>query len=146
MGVGQAQRLRGVVSRNGRAARLLDAPHLPIAGYLAFIGAASLISGPTREMRASLPEWLNLAWSIALVVGAVLIVWGVASDRTRAESSGHMFHLFGVLMFAAVHVLSSGSSIVAILALAAVSLLRMRVLARSREARREAGAILRGER
>lgn len=127
--------------------RLFDAVHLPIAAWLAFVGASTLVAGPNREMTALLPEWLNLAWSAGLIVGGALIGWGVAFDATRAESTGHAFHLFGLGLFAVAFAVSLDvGAVAALLAVSAVSLLRMRVLRHSRAARREAGAILRGER
>lgn len=127
--------------------RLLDAVHLPITFYLGYVGVTTLIRGreSTPTLTALLPEWLTYAWSSALVLGALLIILGVAGDRTRAESAGHGFHLFGIGLYVAVNLaLIDGDGVVVIVVLAAVSLMRLRILARSRAARGEAARILNG--
>lgn len=128
--------------------RALDAPHLPIAGYLGYVGLATLIGG-TPTLDGVLPVWLTYAWSLAVLVGAVLVIAGVLGAWTRAESAGHGFHLFGIGLFTVVavaeHQLDAGA-VSAVLMLAAVSGLRMRLLTRAREAREEANRYLRGER
>lgn len=122
--------------------RLLDAPHLPITAYLAFIGAASV----TDPLADHLPTWLSLAWSFALLFGAGLIVFGVATQQTRPESAGHGFHLFGLGFLLAVSIAATDlNDLAAVLALAGVSVLRLRVLSRSREAKAEANRLLLGE-
>lgn len=126
--------------------RLLDAPHLPVALYLAYIGGATAVTGPTRGM-ADLPGWLTHSWSAALVVGALLVVYGVGTGRTRVESVGHAAHLFGIGFYALVNAaLLDGSNVVSVLVLAAVAAVRMRVLTRARAAQREAGRMLGGQR
>lgn len=130
--------------RAGR--RLADAVHLPVAVYLAYIGATALTLAPQDSLAGRLPDWLNLVWAIAITVGSVLVIYGTAADRTRAESSGHVFHLFGIGFYTLVHVVLGREldDVPAVLVLAAVSFIRMRVLRRSRAARREAGRILHG--
>lgn len=124
--------------------RLLDAPHLPVAIYLATIGITSLASSRSAALGA-LPWWLVAGWATSLIVGAGLVIWGVAGEHTRAESTGHMFHLIGLAFYALVHVsLIGGQDVIAVLVLATVGALRMRVLARSRAAKREAARILKG--
>lgn len=131
-----------MTTRRARATRrILAAPHLPIAAYLGLVGATS-----TTALDEAVAWWLNAAWSFVLVLGTLLIVWGVAADRTRAESVGHMFHLFALALLGAVSLAAiGGGDVLALATLAAVSGLRMRVLRRARAARREAGQILAGE-
>lgn len=102
---------------------------------------------PGGALDRAVPPWLSLAWAAILITGTTLVVWGIMAARTRAESTGHMFHLVAFGLLAAVNVaVLDGGDVVALLVLAAVSLLRMRGLARSRAAQREAGRVLRGER
>lgn len=125
--------------------RLLDAVHLPVSLFLLYYGTDALVTrdGPS-SLEQTVPDWLTLAWSVALIVGGLLVTWGVATDRTRAESAGHGFHLFGLSLFFAAEAADRGD-VVAVVILAAVALMRMRLLARSRAARREATRFLRGE-
>ena len=133
-------------TRTRRAARrLADATHLPVALYLAFIGTRTLAGDPPSAMHEALPDWLTVAWALVLIAGAVLVVVGTASDRTHAESAGHGFHVAGVVIYTAVTAAWTGSTLIVIAVLAPVSLIRLRVLARSRSARREAGRLLYGE-
>lgn len=125
--------------------RLAVAVHLPVALYLAFIGCRTLAGIPPAAMNDLLPDWLTTAWAVALIAGAALIVAGVASDRTRAEAAGHGFHLFGIVLYSTSNLASDGNTLIVIAVLAAVSLIRLRVLARSRAARREAARLLNGE-
>lgn len=123
--------------------RLLDAAHLPIAAYLAFIGAATI----TDPLTGHLPTWLSVAWSLSLLSGALLVVLGVAKASTRAESAGHGFLLFGIGFLIAVSLtVVDVDDLAAVGALAGVSILRLRTLARSREGVREARRILGGDR
>lgn len=126
--------------------RLLEAPHLPIALYLGVFGLSAL-AGDRSPALESLPVWLVGTWAVSLVVGAGLVTWGVMGQRTRAESSGHMLHLCGLAFYGAAHLsLIGGDDVVTLAVLAGVAAIRMRVLVKSREAMREAGRILGGER
>lgn len=125
-----------------RASRRLSvAVHLPVTLYLGYIGLGAA-ANPDALTRA-IPDWLTYAWALALIGGALLVITGTASDRTRAESAGHGFHLFGITVYALVHLsLIGGSDIAALIVLAAVPILRMRLLRKSRAAGAEAGRIL----
>lgn len=128
------------------ARRLADGTHIPIAAYLAFIGLRTLAGDPPGAMRVTLPDWLVVTWALVLVAGAALIAFGTATDRTRAESSGHVLHIAAVLIYSTTTAVVTGTTLIVVLTLAAVSLIRLRILARSRAARREAGRLLTGER
>lgn len=131
-----------------RGRRLLDGYHLPVAAFLLYYGIDTLATrqGPAALERA-IPDWLTWAWALALIVGAVLVFYGVAVARTRAESSGHALHLFGIALYVAANAATlDQGSVASVLVFAGVALMRMGVLARSRRARREAGHILRGDR
>lgn len=124
--------------------RSLEAVHLPVSLYLGVIGVAAL-AGP-GVINGAVTAWLAYAWSVALIVGTLLIVSGVCSEKSRAESVGHMFHLFALSLLAAVNLTEvGGSDVIALATLAGVSLLRMRQLRRSRLAQREAARLLNGE-
>lgn len=129
--------------RAGR--RLADATHVPVAAYLAFVAGRTLTGNPPSAMHEALPGWLTVAWALVLLAGTILVVVGVATDRTRAESAGHGFHIAGIVIYTAVTAAWTGSTLIVVAILAAVSLIRLRVLARSRAARREAGRLLYGE-
>lgn len=126
--------------------RLADAIHAPIALFLAWVGARSLAGDTPSGVEVTLPLWLTTAWGAALIVGAVLVLVATATDRTRAESAGHGFLLFGILLYSLANVAAFGHTLVSVLVLAAVSILRLRILSRSRAARREAGRLLTGQR
>lgn len=131
------------MTQRERRRRLLDASHLPVALYLGFVGAATILASPGHMGRA-VPDWLAHTWSLTLIAGAALIVAGIATDRTRAESVGHAFHLFGLAFLGAVTAFTvDASDVAALTVLGTVSVIRMRVLARSRAARREAGEVVR---
>lgn len=127
------------------ARRLADATHLPAAVYLAWAGTRTLTGNPPSAMHEALPDWFTITWALVLLAGAALVVVGVATDHTRAESAGHGFHIAGIVIYTAVTAAWTGSSLIVVAVLAAVSLIRLRVLARSRAARREAGRLLYGE-
>jgi hypothetical protein len=121
--------------------RLLAGTHLPIALYLGVIGLMFVIS-PSTALINPLPVWEAWAWMASLVGGTGLIVYGTASERSRVESVGHAFHLFGLGMFVALLAIQGAEQYVALGALSAVSLMRMRTLKRSRRAKREARRII----
>jgi hypothetical protein len=121
--------------------RLLAGTHLPIALYLGVIGLMFALS-PSTAMTDPLPLWEAWAWMASFVGGAGLIVYGTASERSRVESVGHAFHLFGLGLFVALLAIQGAEQGVALAALSAVSLMRMRTLKRSRRAKREARRII----
>lgn len=127
-----------------RGRRLLDAPHLPIATYLLLVGITTFPG--TGIVASTVPTWLACVWSTSLAVGAGLIFWGVAAARTRAESVGHALHLFGLTLLTASTLVegADGDDVTALAVLAAVSILRMRILTRARRAQRIAEEMLRG--
>lgn len=125
--------------------RLIDAPHLPVAFYLAYAGCYTIIQGPSPVV-STLPPFLSYAWCVALLVGAVLTFYGTLAEQNRAESAGHGFHLFGLGLYALTAFVAvgwSGSVVVVILALGGVSASRLHVLSRSRKAKRVATRIIR---
>lgn len=126
-------------------ARAIDAPHLPVAFYLAYAAIYTLTQGPSPVV-STLPVWLSYAWTAALLIGAALTFYGTITDHNRAESAGHGFHLFGLGLYALTAYLAvgfSGSVVVVILALGGVSASRLHVLSRSRKAKRVATRIRR---
>lgn len=127
----------------------LNAPHLPVAGYLIYIGAATLADPGTGLVADALPWWLTTAWAAALTLGGLLIVAGVATAATRAESAGHGLHFAGLCLYTATAIAERDvgtGTVVVLLVLASVSALRLRQLSRSREAQQEAARLLRGDR
>jgi hypothetical protein len=124
--------------------RLLQGTHLPIAFYLGFIGLMLAFS-PEANLTNPIPLWLAWPWMASFVGGAVAIFWGTASERSRLESVGHAFHLFGLALFVALLYVTGAADGIALAALSAVSLMRMRTLKRSRRAKREATRLLREE-
>lgn len=124
--------------------RAAAAVHLPIAFYLAFIGLVTLASNDGLD--STLPSWLTIIWCSALLIGAALIFWGTLAEHTRAESAGHGFHLFGIGLYAVVHLsIVGGDDVVSLVVLAAIPTMRLRILAKARAAQREAGRIHRGQ-
>lgn len=120
--------------------RLLDGVHLPIAIYLGTVGIFAAVD-PGLVDRTVAP-WLAYIWAASLIVGMVMILIGVAAEETRMESVGHAFHVFGLLLLAAIEISVIGfADIVALAALIGVPVLRMRVLRRARAAEREARRI-----
>lgn len=123
--------------------RAATAVHLPIAFYLAFIGLVTLASN--EGLDSTLPAWLTTVWCAALLIGAVLIFWGVIAEHTRAESAGLGFHLFGIALYALVHLsIVGGDDVVSLAVLAAIPIMRLRILSKARAAQREAGRVLGG--
>lgn len=124
--------------------RLLAGVHLPIAFYLGMIGVLFAFA-PNADVLAVLPTFLAWAWMASFVGGAAVIFFGTATERSRLESVGHAFHLFGLSLFVALLSVQGADQGVALLALAAVSLMRMRTLKKSRRAKQEATRLLREE-
>lgn len=124
--------------------RLLAGVHLPIAAYLGIIGLMLALT-PDNGVTDTLPAWLAWAWMGAFVGGAAVIFYGTATERSRAESVGHAFHLFSLGLFVAVLSVQGADQGVALSALAAVSLMRMRTLKKSRRAKQEATRLLHEE-
>jgi hypothetical protein len=125
--------------------RLLDGVHLPITLYMGVAGVIALVD-PGLVDRAVAP-WLAYTWAASLIVGMVLVVAGVAAERTRLESVGHCLHVLGLLLLAAVSITEiGGGDVIALAALIGVPVLRMRLLRRARAARVEAGRIIRHDR
>ena len=117
--------------------RLLYAVHLPITLYLATIGIYAAIDPGLVDQTVA--PWLAYVWAVSLIVGAMMIIIGVAAEKTRLESAGHAFHLFGLVLLGAIEITIIGDAdLVALLALIGVPVLRMRVLRRARAAEREA--------
>lgn len=117
-------------------------PWLPIAVYLGYVGIDGIFDRPAVE--PFLPAWLTVAWTIALIAGAALVIVGTLSARPRAESAGHGLHLAGIVIYAACYATSLNvGAVVAVLALGSVVGIRMHVLSGARAARQEAGHLLR---
>lgn len=138
-----------MTTRRTIAERLLNAPHLPVAAYLIWVGSMGLATPEaTRVAAGEVPDWFVYGWTGALLLGGLLIIAGAAGGRSRAESAGHGFHLAGLAGFAACATVGSefGSSTVVILfALGSVSGLRLRQLGKQREAQEVVGDLLDGE-
>lgn len=125
--------------------RLLDAPSLPIAVFLLYFGVRTVTRGRgPAALEQTLPEWLTWSWAGALIVGGVLVIAGVAGGRTRAESTGHAFHLSGLGLYVAVNIAAvDGGDAFTVTVLAAVAALRMRELKKLRRAQQEKARLLR---
>lgn len=128
--------------------RILGGPHLPIALYLVYVGQRTL-ADPAESplLDAVLAVWLTYAWAGALVLGGILIFVGAVTASTRLESTGHGFHFAGLVIYGVVAIAAGlfGSPTVAVLlTLGGVSALRLRQLAKEREAQQVAGEILNG--
>lgn len=127
--------------------RALTAPHLPIALYLIWVGGDAW-HHPVQSEVAGVPIWFVYTWATALILGGLLIITGTLTASARTESGGHAAHLVGLTIYAALATAAGlfGTGLVVVIAtLAAVSGIRLRTLARSREARELAGHIVQGE-
>ena len=123
----------------GAAAR---APWLPIAAYLAYVGIRALTDD--SPVARFLPSWLDTGWAGALIAGTVLVVVGTVTLRPRAESAGHALHLAGIALYAACYATALHvDAVAAILTLGGVAAIRLHILSRAREARTEAGHLIR---
>lgn len=128
--------------------RALTAPHLPVAAYLIYIGSTAW-SNPNPAHIDGVPDWFVYTWATALLLGGILILTGTLTASARTESGGHAAHLVGLTIYAALALAAGlfGTGLVVVIAtLAAVSGIRLRVLAKSRQARELAGHIVQGER
>jgi hypothetical protein len=129
--------------------RAIESPHLPVAGYLAYAAIYTITQGPSPVV-AMLPSWLTYAWAFALLLGAILTFFGTIGDHNRAESAGHGFHIFGLVLYGLTAYLAvgmSGTLVIVIAAFGGVSASRLYILSRSRKAQRVATRIVReGER
>lgn len=120
---------------------LAEAPYLPIAAYLALVGAAGLASGggiAPSSVRDTLPHWLVLAWTLAVTAGGALATVGALVERTRVESAGLGFLAAGAVVYGLVVTLAAwpgGATVIAVsAAVLSMCLIRMRVLALARHA------------
>lgn len=127
--------------------RTLVAPHLPVAGYLIYVGTYALTEPDTRIVVTHLPAWFANSWSLALLLGGLLILVGTLTDSPRTEAGGHACHLAGLAIYTAAVIAAGlfGTGFVFVLAtLAGVSGIRLHMLNRSLQAREVAGQIAHG--
>lgn len=129
--------------------RLLNAPHTPVAAYLVYVGGKALHDPDANRLAPhQVPDLTLYLWASLLALGGALIIAGVATGHTRAESAGHGMHLAGLAAYAsaaAVAGLSIPNVVVTVLVLAAVSTLRLRQLSKLRRGRYIAQALVNGD-
>lgn len=122
---------------------LTGRPHLPIAAYLAAVGWIGLLSGD-HGTGGILPGWLAIMWTIAIAVGGTLATLGCLAVRTRVESTGLALLAYGAAVYGAVFgalYWPSPYPILVGVAVAAMCLIRMRVLSLARRAQEVAAQI-----
>lgn len=112
---------------------------VPIALYMMLAGVDGALSDG-EQVEDLLPHLLTHVWTASLFLGGLGVVVGTATERTRVESFSHALLLWGLLVLAIVV-----DSFIAIIALALMSLLRMRVLHKSRKAQQEAARLNGGD-
>ena len=119
---------------------------VPLMLYLALTGTAYLLQVPTLAEELDVPEWTFYNFSVVLIVGAAISLVARLRSNERLESFGLAF----VLMAAGIALILSfmigePESIGDELFIAAGCILRMRVLAKAREAERLAISIVEDE-
>lgn len=123
--------------------RLLSAAHLPVALYVATAAVLALFAGNDTSVAREYPHWLTIAWSLAGIVGGVVVALGTSLERSRLESTGHAFCVAAMAVFLLAEGLV-GPHLPGVMTLTLVSLIRMRVLRRAREAHEEATRLVEG--
>lgn len=130
---------------------LAEAPYLPIVAYLGLVGIVGIVTGAgvaPHPLRALLPTWLVMAWTVGIAAGGTLATLGAfLRNGTRAESAGLGLLAYGAALYGAVvasvawpHALTVIAVSVAVLSMC---LIRLRVLSLARRAQRRAGQITR---
>lgn len=125
--------------------------YLPLMGYLGLVGVIALAQrSPLVPPGAHnyVPEWLIYLWVVAFTLGGIIAFVAGLTRRTRAESSGLIFVMLGMVGYIGVVFRLYGFSwmvVESLLGVAAVfgcCVLRFRVLRFARLSERVAGTLL----
>lgn len=105
--------------------------------YMGLAGVAAY-TFDADDVEKILPSWLVHLWAVALILGALAVVAGTITRRTRVETMGHYTLLWGLVVLT----VSLPQVWLGALLLGVIAAKRLRILHRARRAQREAAQIL----
>lgn len=78
---------------------------MPVVLYLGLFGVIGLVTGAgivPDTLTVILPYWMVLVWTVCIAVGGIAGTFGAFGWRTRVESCGLLFLIWGATMYGAV--------------------------------------------